>query len=131
MTLTFLLNGIWIFATKKYRGYLLPAQPNQAHVTVQIAKDVDEYLLPAGTLFNAGKDDTGANVSYSLLQDTVFNQAAVAQLKSFYIAGLGVPQNAQPLLGETDDNLATGIHNAGKAFASPVANSADGVGRHH
>ncbi len=96
----------------------LPAQPNQAHVTVQIAKNMPEYIIPAGSLFNAGKDDTGVNVSYSLLEGTVFNQATVAALQSFYIGGSSL----------NGDNYGTTIINNGKAFASPVANSIDGVG---
>ena len=97
----------------------LPAQPNQAHVTLQLSKTTPEYLIPGGTLFSAGKDDKGVNVSYALVKDTVFNQATIASLKSFYIAGQ---------LGETDNNTTTNIKNNGKAFASPVADSADGIG---
>ena len=95
----------------------LPAVPNQAHVTVQLGSQVDDYLLPAGTLFKAGKDDTGKDVSYSLLQDTVFNKSGIGALKSFYLAD------------ESDDSTSPVVINEAKAFASDVANSLDGEGK--
>ena len=60
------------------------AQPNKAHVLVELAKMTDEYALPQGTLLKAGKDSAGKEVLYELDKETVFNKAKVAQLKSIY-----------------------------------------------
>ncbi|NTV82961.1 MAG: hypothetical protein HGA23_01495, partial [Bacteroidales bacterium] len=97
------------------------AEANQVHVLGELAKQVDEYLLAAGTTLKAGKDSLGKDVVYTLDTDAVFNKAKVAQLKAFY-------------KGSSDDSVFDPVtkaekqNNAGRVFASPVANSDDGLG---
>lgn len=90
------------------------AIPNQAHILVELAKQVDGYLLDQGTKLKAGKDSAGKDVIYSMDEAETFNKAKVAALKSVY-------------LGNAADKYAT-VNNLGRLFASPVANSADGKG---
>jgi hypothetical protein len=90
------------------------AEPNKAHIILELAKQVDNYLVPKGTLFKAGKDSTGKEASYAIDRDVVFNKAKVAKLMAVY-------------KGNTADSFGT-VNNAGRLFASPVANSADGLG---
>jgi hypothetical protein len=86
------------------------AQPNHAHLLFELAKPVKTYLLPKGSLFRAGKDSLKKDVYYELDDNIVINKAQVAELKSFFKAG-------------GDEGLYNGM-----LFASPVANSADGLG---
>jgi hypothetical protein len=90
------------------------AEPNEAHVLVQLANQVDAYQLPAGTLFKAGKDSLGKEVSYSLVKDSLFNKATIGGLMSVY-------------KGTNRDQIGA-VNNTGRLFAAPVINSADGLG---
>jgi hypothetical protein len=91
------------------------AEPNSVHLLVELAKTTPDLLLPKGTLFNAGKDSSNKPASYELVQNTLFNKAKVAQLKSLYS-------------GSAEDNIGT-TNNVGRFFAAPVINSADGLGK--
>jgi hypothetical protein len=98
-----------------------PAQANKVHVTGELAKQVDAYLLAAGTALKAGKDSLNNDVIYKLDADAVLNKAKVAQLRTFY-------------KGNKDENVlipgTTTVkqYNEGRVFASPVTNSDDGLG---
>lgn len=91
-----------------------PETPNKAHVLLELAKQADTHLLKKGTLFKAGKDSLGKDVFYAMEKDVVFNKAKVVKLMSVYRAN-------------ASDNYSS-INNAGRIFASPVINSADGLG---
>ncbi len=83
-----------------------PPQPDNAHLTFELQKTVQQQLLTKGILFKGGKDITGKDISYSLADDVVLNKATVAAIK------------AQHALLESTGPL--------KAF--PVANSENGEG---
>lgn len=87
---------------------------NKAHVAIELAKHVEDYLLSAGTLFKAGKDSAGKEVFYQLKKDTLFNKARIARLHTVY-------------KGISADNYGS-VDNQGRLFASPVSNSSDGLG---
>ncbi|MGB4850371.1 MAG: baseplate J/gp47 family protein [Saprospiraceae bacterium] len=91
-----------------------PAVPGQAHLLLELAKHVDAHLLPAGTLFRAGKDNLGHDTFFASKRDFVANQAKVAELKTVYRH----KNKPDDLLAEMDNRL----------FASSVANSEDGLG---
>ena len=91
------------------------AQPNSVHLLMELAKNVEKQLLPKGTLFKAGKDSAGKEVSYALNADTLFSHAKVAALKSVY-------------LGETAADNIGAVINQNRLFASQVTNSANGLG---
>ncbi len=88
--------------------------PSHADLVFELAKQVDEFMLPAGTAFKAGKDALGKDVTFTLDSDSVFNKATVGQLMSIY-------------RGDKTDNIGA-VKNEGRWFASPVANSDDGLG---
>ncbi|MEP7236206.1 MAG: baseplate J/gp47 family protein [Ferruginibacter sp.] len=97
-----------------------PAEANQVHVLGELAKQVDSYLLVQDTALKAGKDSLKKDVSYTLDADTVFNKAKVAQLKTFYKA-VAADTVYEPGTAVVKQN------NTGRAFASPIANSDDGI----
>lgn len=94
-----------------------PAEPANVHLLVELAKQVPAYLLEAGELFKAGKDDLGREAFFAADRDFVANQAKVAGLKTIY-------RHGDEEVGTT---APTGIH-SGRLYASPVANSDDGLG---
>lgn len=65
------------------------AAPDNAHLVFELAKGRKSRLLTAGTLFRAGKDETGAAVGYALEGDIVVNTASVAELRGLRIETAG------------------------------------------
>lgn len=96
------------------------AKANQVHVLGELAKQVDSYLLAQGTALKAGKDSLKKDASYTLDSDVVFNKAKVTQLKTFY-KGVAADTVYEPGTVTVNQN------NAGRVFASPIANSDDGI----
>ena len=95
-----------------------PAQPAHAHLLLELTKYTESYLLRQGSLFKAGKDDLGKAVFFASDADFVANQATVSALKSVY------RHNSEAVASE-------GINatkQVGRLYASPVANSQDGLG---
>jgi baseplate J-like protein len=92
-----------------------PAEPGRAHLLVELAKHVESHLLEQGELFKAGKDDRGIDAFFANDRDFVANQAKVAALKTVYRHGVEKAKTSQ-----SDD--------AGRLYASPIANSDDGLG---
>ncbi|MCB0615163.1 MAG: baseplate J/gp47 family protein, partial [Phaeodactylibacter sp.] len=81
------------------------ATPDTIHLLIELAKQVEDYLLKEGTAFKAGKDSESKEVIYKAPSDTALNKAQVSQLKSVYYTA----QN-------------------GKVYAAPITNSEDGQG---
>ncbi|MFK0089584.1 hypothetical protein ACIQUS_20090 [Pseudomonas sp. NPDC090755] len=92
------------------------AQPSHVHLLAELAKPVSSYLIEAGTLLKAGKDGLGKEAYFSVLRDTVLNQARVAALQTVY--------------RHDAETIRTDVHGkyGGRLFASSIANSADGLG---
>ena len=59
-----------------------PALPDNAYVTIGLAKNVNQYFLAKDTLFKAGKNSKGKTVYYKSVQDLVLNSAKISALKS-------------------------------------------------
>lgn len=59
--------------------------PDQVHVIFTLAQDIREHLLEEGTLLNAGKDDTGVDLHYQVMEDVVLNQAEVTAVKTIHL----------------------------------------------
>jgi len=91
------------------------AKPNQAHIIAELSKQADNWLLKKGSLVKAGKDSHGKEVNYAMDRDVVFNKAKVARLMAV-------------CKGTDLDNFNL-VNNKGRLFASPVANSANGLGK--
>jgi len=88
-----------------------PAEPSHAHLLIELAKHVDSHEIKADEFFKAGKDDSGIEAFFANDQDFVANQAKVTGLKTLY--------------RHKDDSL---TNQKNRLFASPIANSADGLG---
>ena len=100
----------------------IEARPNQIHLIVELAKSLNSYALAKGTLFKAGKDSLGNEILYSLDAETTFNKAKIAALKSIYFG------DANDNYTYTQEGATISVNNLGRLFASPIANSADGIG---
>lgn len=79
---------------------------DEAHLLFELQKPVMEHRLVKDTLFKGGKDATGKEINYALLEDIVINKATIAQLHSTQIV-----RGPKDLLK-----------------AAPIANSDDGQG---
>ncbi|MVM33494.1 hypothetical protein GO755_25885 [Spirosoma sp. HMF4905] len=95
-----------------------PAEPSHAHLLLELAKQTDSFLVEKGELFKAGKDDQSKDVFFVNDADFVANQAVVTALKTVY------RHTNEPVTGEN----ANANKQVGRLYASPVANSQDGVG---
>jgi hypothetical protein len=82
-----------------------PAQPAEVHLLVELAKQVENHILPAGTALKAGKDPQGKALQFTLPEDSSFDKAQVAAVQSVYHT-------------PTDGNL----------YTAAVTNSEDGAG---
>ena len=91
-----------------------PAQPGHVHLLAELGRQTAQYDFAQGTSFKAGKDANGKPAYFANMQDMVANKAVVASLKTVYRHGA--------------ETLASGDHDQGRLFASPVANSGDGKG---
>jgi len=94
-----------------------PAAPGHAHLLVELAKHASNYEIPAGEKFTAGKDDLGRDVFFKNDRNFVANKAKVTALKTVYRHST-----------ESSEDKVVKTNPAGRIFASPVANSDDGLG---
>ena len=60
-------------------------EPDLAHLVFELQKPATGELLLKNTLFKGGKDVTGKEINYELMNDVVLNKAIVAQLCSLQI----------------------------------------------
>lgn len=91
-----------------------PAEPGHVHLLAELARQADSHEIAAGALFKAGKDDAGVDVVYANDRTFVANRSKVAALKSVY-RHADAPHDSLP-------------HQNGRLFASPIADSDDGLG---
>ncbi len=61
-----------------------PGSPDQVNVLIDLAPDIEQFLLPAGTLLNAGADSLGQDLFYRTDRDIVVNRAQIARLSAVY-----------------------------------------------
>jgi hypothetical protein len=62
-----------------------PGEPDHVHVVVELANGQDQFLVPAGTLFQAGQDSQGHDLFYRSDEDLVANRASVSSVKSQFV----------------------------------------------
>lgn len=60
------------------------AAPDEVHVLFELKRDVEQHLIPAGTLLQAGKDSQGQERLYKSNEELVVNKAQIAQLKTVF-----------------------------------------------
>jgi hypothetical protein len=113
-----------------------PAVPDQVFAIFELAEQLSASLVPAGKELDAKKDNTGVDLVYKTDKSIVVNKGRVDQLKAVFI---NRPINESvfpndfpdeiPVIDPTTGNvLSTVIENNWRIYASPVANSADGIG---
>ncbi|MDB5137810.1 MAG: Baseplate J-like protein, partial [Mucilaginibacter sp.] len=61
------------------------AVADYVHLVFELQKNINQYLLPKGTSFKAGKDANNNDLYYSLTDDTVVQTAQVQALRSIYL----------------------------------------------
>ncbi|HSF89858.1 MAG TPA: hypothetical protein VLA46_10595, partial [Saprospiraceae bacterium] len=91
-----------------------PASPSMVHVLLELAKNKASLEVDEKTPFNAKKDAQNKDVIFTNDVPFVANQAKVTELRSLY-----------KHVNDTNETL-TGMNN--RYFASPIANSEDGIG---
>ena len=74
--------------------------PDTAYVNIELAKNVNQYLVEKGSLFKAGKNADNKPVYYESTKDIVLNSAKIAYLKSSVRVR---KQNAVSTITATDD----------------------------
>jgi hypothetical protein len=95
-----------------------PPLPGKAHVLVDLAKHRDQHAIADRSLFKAGKDAHGKPVMYAADSELIANKTRITALKTLYRhSNTGSMANSETL------PLAHG-----RLYASPVANSDDGLG---
>ncbi|MDG1331959.1 MAG: hypothetical protein P8P74_06495 [Crocinitomicaceae bacterium] len=80
---------------------------DEAHIIFELANNISGRLVEEGTYLKAGKDANAKERLFKTTSDIVVNNSAVSELKSIYVE-------------EVDGNKLV--------YASPVANSSDGIG---
>jgi hypothetical protein len=93
-----------------------PAVPGQVHLLAELAKQATTFQFKKDDLFKAGKDGLGKEAFFANNRDFIANQAKVSSLKTIYRHGLEKMGGSKPYM------------HAHRMYASPVANSDDGLG---
>lgn len=91
-----------------------PAVPGRVHLLAELAKQAETFAFGPDMLFRAGKDTSGKDAFYATTSNMVANKAKVVELKSLY-RHQGEAVSGSPM-------------HQGRLFASPAANSGDGIG---
>jgi hypothetical protein len=78
--------------------------PDQVHALVELIDGKDQFLLPAGTIFQAGQDSLGKELFYRSDEDLVANRASIESVKSLFaermIIGIREARQNPDLLAE-------------------------------
>lgn len=111
-----------------------PAVPDQVFIIFTAAEQVASALVTKGKELDAKKDATGVDLVYKTDKDIVVNHGKVEQIKNVFInrpldnSGPPVYPDPIPLLAPGDPPYGATGGNNWRVYASPVANSADGLG---
>ncbi|MEK7254905.1 MAG: hypothetical protein AAB316_09180, partial [Bacteroidota bacterium] len=90
------------------------AVPDMAHLAIELDKNVARHKLPAGFQFQDAKDANKADIFFKLLDEAIFSQAAVENLRTLY-------RKSRP---DADPTL----HIWESLHIAPVANTQDSKG---
>lgn len=93
-----------------------PAKADTVHLLFELAKNIDQQLLKKGTLLKAGKDALGKDLFYAIDKDIVLNKTKVTALKTVFRESF------------FDENGKLKKVEGYGLYASPIANSSDGLG---
>ncbi len=59
--------------------------PDVVNILLQLAENVEQLEIKAGTVFLAGEDAEGNELAYVTTEDTIINQAKIAQVKNVFV----------------------------------------------
>lgn len=90
------------------------AVPDQVHVLFELAKNVDQKQVVAGTELNAGEDEDGIDITFTTNDELVANKAKVAALKTLYLDRGKNTKYIQTIYSADQANTSDG---KGKAFS--------------
>lgn len=111
-----------------------PAVADQVFIIFTLAEQLTASLVPQGKELDAKKDALGVDLIYDTDKDIVVNRGLVAQLKSVFINRpldpSATPLTYPDLIPVPDPTLPLPAFsgNEWRIYASPVANSSDGIG---
>ncbi len=92
----------------------LAQAPDTAFLVSELNRVTPSYGLKDSTVFVGPKDENGNTIIYETIRETVLNKATIKHLAAVYY-------------GNADDNIGTQINDK-RLFASPMVDSADGLG---
>ena len=93
-----------------------PAVADQVAIIFELARRVTSHQVKGETALKAGKDATGVPLVYDTEEDLTVNKATVDEFRAFFVKR---PGSSIPFATPED---------VWRSFASPIANSADGIG---
>ncbi|GAB4107759.1 hypothetical protein GCM10028791_02060 [Echinicola sediminis] len=96
-----------------------PLVPDHVYLVFELAKNISQSKLDAGTALDGGKDSQGSKRSYLTIEEALVNQTKVAELKNVFNE-IKLPKSS---ISNLESDSKSGI-----MVASPIANSADGLG---
>ncbi len=77
--------------------------PDTAHLTFELQQNIPQARLTKDTLFKGGKDSTGKDIRYRLVDDVVLNKATVVSIAAQHIdLGKATPLKAFPIAASED-----------------------------
>ncbi len=59
--------------------------PDVVNVLIELTENVESLAVAKGTVFLAGEDEDGNELTYTATEDTIINQAEIAALKSIFV----------------------------------------------
>lgn len=88
-----------------------PAEPDNVHLVLELAKQTTTRLLAKDTVFKAGKDVDGVEIFYAASDDVLLNKGQVVNIQSVY----------------SKKQIIAGVETL-EIFEAPITNSGDGKG---
>lgn len=112
-----------------------PAVPDQVFIIFTAAEQLASALVAKGKELDAKKDDTDVDLIYATDKDIVVNHGTVEQLKSVFINRPLDNAAISPVYPDPIPFIPPGLPQQGatggnhwRLYASPIANSSDGIG---
>lgn len=105
-----------------------PAQPDKAHIILELAKFQANHKLAKQTSFSAGTDATGVDLTYTLDEEIIVNPAQVAELKSIFLHRQPLDEQVKALSAAVGEESPERYRKVLGLHVSPIANSYDGNG---